>query len=323
MDYILALDPGGTKCDAILARKDGRVRRVSIFSVPGVSGRSENAIHSAAHAVLFPRPKDLRTLHVACVGNFLPLHLFHRNPPIPHIELHIIGEHEGPMALAGQDHAIVVLAGTGAFVHVRTRNGDETRLDGSGPLLGDHGSAYHIGRMALRAIAKASRHPRHKTSLQKSVFEACGTDTIGGMVAIHRDTHERSNVAALAAIVDRDANAGDAVAQQILKEAAEALVDTLRDALDNMKVTDKAYPLVGTGSVVMKSKIFWQHFCEKARVFAPNLQMLLSRHPPVVGMVMTVARKINTVAPSILRRNVLQSWARRRPITRPKRRSKR
>jgi len=48
------------------------------------------------------------------------------------------------LASAGQSFGLVVIAGTGARVAMRTRTGRETSLDTLGPVLGDSGSGYYI-----------------------------------------------------------------------------------------------------------------------------------------------------------------------------------
>ena len=56
----------------------------------------------------------------------------------------------------GEGRAIVLIAGTGSAAVGRDLNGQVIRVGGHGPLLGDEGSAYDVGRRAAIAALRAA-----------------------------------------------------------------------------------------------------------------------------------------------------------------------
>lgn len=225
--------------------------------------------------------------------------------------MHVM-EQDAAFALAGESCGIVVLAGTGAFVHGQTADGRQAQLDALGPLLGDHGSAYHIGRMALRAVGRADWHPRHSTTLVDPVYAACdalgdGPVNVWNLVHFSLNNPDRAEIAALARIVDAHANAGDEVAVGILKEAASSIAETLFDVIDRLGIADEGYPMIGTGSVAVHSRIYWEHLCGRALEFAPGLKPVIIRKPAVLGVALAALRTLGVGDPESVRENVLRS----------------
>ncbi|MBI2440300.1 MAG: hypothetical protein HYV35_02900 [Lentisphaerae bacterium] len=56
-------------------------------------------------------------------------------------------------------------------------------------------------------------------------------------------------------------------------------------------MTGESYTLVGTGSVIMHSAIYWARLCEQVRKFAPLLTPRRSPHPAVLGMALEGLRR--------------------------------
>lgn len=310
---VLAIDSGGTKCDALLVDEDGTALGWGRCGYPDPcsgtgwsgSGRSPQSVQSAVKTALGGRAFD--ELH-ACAsarwlsGNGLAV-------PIGEVVPYSIHEPDGPMALAGVSCGVVALAGTGAFVHAKTRDGRTCHLDGLGPDLGDYGSAYEIGVMAVRRAARAGWHSRHQTSLAEPIFKACvpeAPDTRGhrliGYLQAHRD---RAEIASLARIVDEEANKGDRVAREILRQSAAGLAETAFDVIDRLGIRDEEYALIGTGSVATHSRIFWQHFCRRVKAFAPRMKPTISRLPPAVGIALVILERMG--APAEARERLLET----------------
>lgn len=101
---------------------------------------------------------------------------------------------------------ILVLAGTGSIVLGRTARGRWARAGGLGPLLGDEGSGFWIGRAWLRARAGAARQRRFATR----------PDAVAA-------------IAALAPQVVARARRGDRLASRVVRKAQAALAGQARD----------------------------------------------------------------------------------------------
>lgn len=96
---------------------------------------------------------------------------------------------------------VLLLAGTGSIALGRDRRGRWARAGGLGPLLGDDGSAFSIGRAWLRAGAVSPARARAR---------ATGPDAV-------------PRIAALAPAVLRRARQGDRRARRVVDEAQRAL----------------------------------------------------------------------------------------------------
>ncbi len=313
---ILAVDTGGTKCDAALVRDDGvilnwgrcdRSDPESGVSVVG-SGRSERTVSTAVaraidgmeceeiHAVGRLYPSVLEALRQRSGGNITVLP---------------VGEAQPSLSLAGVDAGIVVLAGTGAFVYARTRDSRQLHLDGIGPDLGDYGSAYYIGLRGLRAAARSGWHPRHQTSLTEPIYRACNGrpgDTNGwGLWRFVSQVLDRSDIAALAPIVDAEAEAGDPIAVSIISDAASAIAETVCDVVDRLDLAQESYPMIGAGGVVTHSTRYWRQVCEIVQEFAPRLEPQICDQPQVLGLALIALRKLAPESIDTIRRNLFDS----------------
>ena len=104
------------------------------------------------------------------------------------------------LAALGAVPGVLLLAGTGSIALGRDRQGRFTREGGLGPLLGDDGSAFSIGRAWLRDAVPPARARRIATA----------PDAV-------------ARVAGLAPAVLRRARRGDPTARRVVREAQQAL----------------------------------------------------------------------------------------------------
>jgi len=141
--------------------------------------------------------------------------------------------HDAHIALAGAtggQPGIVVIAGTGSMAFGRNAAGVTARAGGWGYIFGDEGGAFDLVRQALRAILRNEEGWGPPTALREALLDAVLEKGAGGARNAHQllhrlytDEYPRDRVAGWAALVDRAARAGDAVARDILGSAAQAL----------------------------------------------------------------------------------------------------
>ncbi|WP_306204745.1 N-acetylglucosamine kinase [Actinoplanes sp. RD1] len=146
----------------------------------------------------------------------------------------------------------VLVAGTGAMaVGIRDRTSARTS-DGLGWLLGDEGSAFWLGRAAVRASIADLCRTGPATALTAAVanhlLETPPGGGPAGRSALIRAVAARPPIALaeLAPLVTAAASAGDAVAGLICDDAAGRLVRLVRDVREPGEET----PIVLHGSVV-------------------------------------------------------------------------
>ncbi|RLF00960.1 MAG: ATPase [Thermoprotei archaeon] len=124
----------------------------------------------------------------------------------------------------GGEAGIIVIAGTGSVAAGIDDEGNYVRVGGWGPLLGDEGSAYMIGREALARALKAYDGRGEKTSLLNRIKEKFGLSQVEEIIDVfYRKGVSVTEVASLAKIVSEEALKGDSVAIDILRKAAEEI----------------------------------------------------------------------------------------------------
>jgi len=135
----------------------------------------------------------------------------------------------------GDGAAVVLIAGTGSAAVGRNAQGHTARVGGHGYLLGDEGSAYHVGQ---RAVLEALRH-----------FERTGANmAMGGKILSEigattwADLQSRVYAAPdevfprLFPMVLQVAEAGDATARALLEDCAAALAELVNDLIERLQL---------------------------------------------------------------------------------------
>jgi N-acetylglucosamine kinase-like BadF-type ATPase len=311
---LLVRDCGGTSCRVLTVKDDGTILGAGRCDLkdpksgrdPYGSGRSIETVRLASDRAL----NGLKCDELLIVNGSSNIEEY------PHVSdrvsYQLVKESDATFALADQSAGVIVLSGTGSFVHGRARDGRIVDLDGAGHFLGDFGSGYHIGYMAVRAALRAGWHERHRTSLEVLIYRALGamdgtTPNLRKLIRYSVSNPDRAEIAALAMLVDAEANAGDRIAREILQEAAEAIGETLYDVVDRLGIKDEEYPLIGIGGVVVGSKLYWEYLCDIARSFAPKLKPMVLTEPPVLGVALAALASISDQDQAAVRERLFAS----------------
>ncbi|WP_411036518.1 N-acetylglucosamine kinase [Shinella sp. BYT-45] len=232
-ELILGIDGGGSTIRVALANRSGEILRTSLGS--GVNPmdnpdwrteldrhiapfRHEPKLTSVAAALpAYGEVKHLSALQEAAIADMFPAV---RTAILNDVDAAHLG------AFAGKE-GILILSGTGSMAWARNAAGRPARSGGWGDVIGDEGSSYWIGRLALNLVSQSLDGRAPKTALADIVFEHLNLDLsdpmngLGGWVKSL--AKPRSSIAALSALVDRAARAGDAAARDLLERAADAL----------------------------------------------------------------------------------------------------
>ena len=157
---------------------------------------------------------------------------------------------------------VVVIAGTGSMAS--GWNGHSSaRAGGHGFLLGDEGSAYWIGRAAVRAALRFQDQMGGSEAIHRAVIQAAGRglDALIGDICTH--PAERDRLTVLAPAVTALA-AEDAEANRIALEAAGHLADlagSIRGRLGPL-------PVAGAGGV-FRAPVIWDRFADLTGAVRP------------------------------------------------------
>jgi N-acetylglucosamine kinase-like BadF-type ATPase len=331
MEYVLAIDVGGTKCEALVVDLTGKVIGRGRCD-PGSHesgrgffgcGRAPETIAAAARQALAPlREKQARVTLCgpAVAAAMQALHVING---VSFSAGQTFGEEAPALVFTGETDAVVALSGTGAFVWGKSREGRELRIDALGPVLGDFGSACDIGSRALRLAVRASWDRRINSSLSSEILAACGASAglSSGELVWQNLTGlfgDRSELAALASIVDREARGGDLSARQILQAAADDLAENCQALIDRLEIADGRHAFIGTGSVIVRSDVFWDRLCQRVLAMAPGFRPMRSTQPPAAGFALLQLQELSSEDPDRLKERVLDSYADLTPFVPPR-----
>ncbi len=144
---------------------------------------------------------------------------------------------------------ILVIAGTGSISWGRGEDGREARAGGLGPLLGDEGSGYEIGRRALEAAARSIVERADEERLVQRLMAELGIEESADLITWAAKA-DRSAVAGLAPAVCEAAGAGDPAAAEIV-DAAVSSLGSLVEAIEiRLGPWSTAPPLALAGGLI-------------------------------------------------------------------------
>jgi N-acetylglucosamine kinase-like BadF-type ATPase len=200
--------------------------------------------------------------------------------------------HDAWIALEGATAGgpgIIVIAGTGSIAFGRNEQGRAARAGGWGYAFGDDGGAFDLVRQALRAILRQEEGWGPPTALRELLL--AGAEARDAHELMHRcytDEYPRARVASLAVLVDRAAGAGDAVAQEILKGAAQSLATLLGAVRGQLFRPGETVQVSSTGGV-FRSHVLRERFRMLAELEDGN-RLAPPRYPPAAGALIEAFR---------------------------------
>ena len=265
--YFLGLDGGGTKTECVLADAEGNVlaRSFAGASNPLRAGytRAWFALSEAGDAVMRRqklRAKDISGVCAGLGGAGRPsvvnrtTTFFERS--YPNAAVRVTTDLEvGLDAAFGAGEGILLLAGTGSAAFGRDSSGRVARAGGRGPWFSDEGSAFDIGRAAVRAVALFEEHRGPATALSKKILswnDSGNWDVLLDQIAKNAD----DVFPKIFPLVAQTCRQDDAVAREILSAAASSLAELARSVASDLGWLEREIPIAKLGGIYGRSKFF-------------------------------------------------------------------
>ncbi len=185
---------------------------------------------------------------------------------------------------------IAVIAGTGSNSFGVGLAGDPWRTGGWGHVLGDEGSGYWLGLHSIKACLfyRDGRGP--ETSMAEEAPGFFGLDSLEELAGlVYSKPLTKGEIAAFAKATGKAAAAGDPVAIDLYKTAADDLAAHV-DAV--MRKTDLAgrFQIGLVGSAFRAGPVFVDPLIERIRGFAPEAEVSMVEMAPVGGSLLLAAR---------------------------------
>ena len=263
MGWILALEGGGTRSQAVLVDEQGEVRG-------SATSRDVNtnftAFEQAQAAVCAAVQGALETAGVpgtqvswlvsALVGPRFGPETY--GSLCPQAEYRYYGEGQVVFARAGlyRPHGTAVVAATGATAWaVRGDDGRQYACGGWGSLLGDEGSAHALGLGVLRTSTRAFEgrldQPTRLVELVSAHFGLDPANYRHDLVSLaYGRPLSRAEIAGLAPIATRLAAEGDEVARRLCDKTARDLAWVALHAVRTLFTPQESFHVVAAGGMV-------------------------------------------------------------------------
>ncbi len=220
MDRLIGLDSGGSKTEAVVINRAGRVlARARAEGLDPMAADGWQARLGLLAAELGPVAGAV--LGLPCHGEIVAVSALQRA---------VVAELFGPQAvvmndvavafsgaLAGED-GVLVLSGTGSMAWARGPLGTH-RVGGWGHLFGDEGSAHWIGRSALALVSQHLDGRKPPSGFAHGLLRELGV-AAEELLGWTYGQNTRAGVASVAALVSRLADAGSVEAIGLMHDAA-------------------------------------------------------------------------------------------------------
>lgn len=181
-------------------------------------------------------------------------------------------------AFSGKSGSILI-AGTGSIMFGKDNKGEIHRVGGFGRYIGDEGSGYRIGRKGLNAVARYMDGRAKSTKIADLLDQEFSISTSEQLITeVYRNNF---NIASVAPLVFESAESGDKIAQRILEEEADELLQHFTAMKVKLNVEMLKVSLIG--SILTTPNYFSYLFNEKVvRRFA-DVKIMEAEHSPEFG----------------------------------------
>ena len=286
--YVIGIDGGGTKTRLAVCAPDGTLLRRETLGAFNLSAIGEDGFRRRTEEIL-TLCGDMRGCGAICVGGAgvsgaaageilraeLAAHGFAG-------KLLLCGDHEIALAGAMQTPGCVLIAGTGSVCYGKNAAGEAFRCGGGGHIIDDPGSGYTLGRDALAAALRTEDGRLSENALHTAVMDAVGGHDIQGIFDfVYFSRRGKSDIAALAPLVLRCAEQGDAVSLAILRRGATELA-RLVSAVTGRLGLEKTLPCALAGGLLAENNIYRRTVCE---ALAPFCRPAKPEHGALFGAV--------------------------------------
>jgi len=187
---------------------------------------------------------------------------------------------------------MVLVAGTGSAAVGRQRNGPILRVGGHGPLLGDEGSAYDVGRRAAIAAMREADRGRPDSPLAARILkELRAEDWDDLQLRVYRVPDEV--FPRIFPVVAEAADEGDTEARVLLGHAADELAALVGDLVGRLELKTEKFLLVKSGGMVGRSRYLDDLLDTKLKATAPHAEfgeLLMSAAEAAAGLALRLMK---------------------------------
>jgi N-acetylglucosamine kinase-like BadF-type ATPase len=307
--YFLGIDGGGSKTTCAVGDEVSRLATVTagpsnITRVGEV--RARESLHAAIRQACAAAGIDPRHLQRSCIGaagagrEEIAGVVHQIVAEVVPGEIEVVGD----MAIAleaafGEGPGVIVIAGTGSIAYGRDAHGCTARAGGWGFAVSDEGSAHWIGRTAIATLLRAAdqadendQGAQKPSSLFRELQAAWKLDSLEQLA---RAANSNPDFAGFLPAVLAAAEDGDAVAQQVLGQAAAELARLAKIIVrrlfsEQASSAASAVPMAMAGGVFRHARKVRELFYNEVRAAHSNVVLKGDVIEPVHGALQMARR---------------------------------
>jgi N-acetylglucosamine kinase-like BadF-type ATPase len=293
--HVLGIDAGGTKTVCLLADERGRIVAEARGGGANLQASGELQVEKVLHQVMDEAigERDVRPAAI-CLGiagvdredDAEAVRGIMRRIGFKTRTLVVNDALIALVAGAGDRPGVVVVAGTGSIAYGRDANARAARAGGWGYLLGDEGGGFWIGRAALAAVVRQFDGRGPETVLTGLVLEQMRLANPNELIhAVYGGGVHRYAIASIAPLVQRAADAGDAIAAALVDRAAAELASAASSVITRLEMRGDAFPTVLAGGVFRGLPSLIDKVAEHVAEIAPRSDVRRLDAEPALGAV--------------------------------------
>lgn len=306
MKYVAGVDGGGSSTTAVLADGTGKVIGTgrggpSNYQVVGLEHASNSIITAITKAIESARVTYGIEELDGGVAIILGLAGADRPDDKKRIEAQMKAklpvrpgslfiENDARIAFAGatgDKPGIVVISGTGSIALGINEQGCQIRVGGWGPILGDEGSGYCVGKAALTAVLRDYDGRGRPTTLSDRIMSHLGITSQEELVPlVYQGSLQRPEIAKLAELVIAEATNGDEVSSSIIRTGVEQLVEMIGAVIQRLGWVSKPALVIGAGGLLRPGSFMWEQIERALHRSYPLAQWKAPLLPPPLGAVL-------------------------------------
>jgi len=282
MEYLIAIDSGGTKTDAVLFDETGHILMRDVSA--GANGNDigkENArdiLLAAIKRLTAEAPKPVKAVYGGVAGGtyFGDYFCEEIGPKISAERIRIEADTgELISGMAGHVEGCGMVCGTGSGLGVRKFGRKLSVIGGRGYLVDAKGSGFSMAQEGMRRAIRAIDGRDEKTILVELFERELGQDLDSAMPRIYKGG--RPYIASFAHLIFEGRELGDRVCYEIIEDGSFQLAELTYAA---EKHFDGEFPVVMGGGIVQSYPFYADLVKAKA---SPRAKMILSNAAPVYG----------------------------------------
>ncbi|WP_017211176.1 N-acetylglucosamine kinase [Clostridium beijerinckii] len=264
MKYIIGVDGGGTKTEAVAYDFQGNIIVTSVKGFANLLNNREKALNNIVDSIReiidVLKENELVDLYLGIAGSEVGDNAKIIKDTIKNeLKTDCILMNDAEIALKAMlrgNDGILTIAGTGSIAF-GVKNNSSVRCGGWGNLLGDEGSGYKIAIDAIKRMIFEEENSLPKSELTTRIMKRLGAKSIGEVVTfVYSST--KDEIASLAEIVSILGEEGNKIAEEILVNEGVDLAKTVINVYRKLKFESCSIALVG--GVIRKAKILRKSF---------------------------------------------------------------